>query len=129
MAAAAILSITLVPVLMGYLIRGRIRPEAENPINRVLIAVYRPALDAVMRHPRITLALAGAALLPSLLPLSKLGSEFIPPLDEGTLLYMPTALPELSAGKAGQLLQQTDRLLKTVPEVAHEIGSAHVCTP
>ncbi|KGM56797.1 cation transporter [Lysobacter arseniciresistens ZS79] len=124
MAAAAILSITLVPVLMGYLIRGRIRPEAENPINRVLIAVYRPALDAVLRHPRITLALAGAALLLSLLPLSKLGSEFMPPLDEGTLLYMPTALPGLSAGKAGQLLQQTDRMLKTVPEVAHVFGKA-----
>jgi copper/silver efflux system protein len=124
MAAAAILSITLVPVLMGYLIRGRIRPEAQNPINRGLIAAYKPALEAVLRHPRITLALAGVALLLSLLPLWKLGSEFMPPLDEGTLLYMPTALPGLSAGKAGQLLQQTDRMLKTVPEVAHVFGKA-----
>ena len=124
MAAAAFLSITLVPVLMGYLIRGRIRPEGENPINRVLIAVYRPVLNAVLRHPWITLALAGVALLLSLLPLSRLGSEFMPPLDEGTLLYMPTALPGLSAGKAGQLLQQTDRMLKTVPEVAHVFGKA-----
>src|SRR3546814_17004234 len=106
MAAAAILSITLVPVLMGYLIRGRIRPEAENPINRVLIAVYRPALDAVLRHPRITLALAGAALLLSLLPLSKLGSEFMPPLDEGTLLSIPTPIPGPPAGTAGTQARQ-----------------------
>jgi Cu(I)/Ag(I) efflux system membrane protein CusA/SilA len=124
MAAAAGLSITLIPVLMGYLIRGRIRPERENPVNRGLVAVYRPVLDAVLRHPRITLALAGCALLLSLLPLLRLGSEFMPPLDEGTLLYMPTALPGLSAGKAAQLLQQTDRMIKTVPEVAHVFGKA-----
>src|SRR3546814_9238512 len=95
MAAAAFLSITLVPVLMGYLIRGRIRPEGENPINRVLIAVYRPLLNAVLRHPPITPALAGVALLLSLLPLSRLASELMPQLDQGTLLYMPTALPGL----------------------------------
>ena len=124
MAAAAGLAITLVPVLMGYLIRGRIRPEHENPINRGLIAAYRPALDAVLRHPRLTLLLAGVALLLSALPLSRLGSEFMPPLDEGTLLYMPTALPGLSAGKASQLLQQTDRMIKSVPEVAHVFGKA-----
>ena len=124
MAAAAGLSITLVPVLMGYLIRGRIRPERDNPVNRGLIAVYRPVLDAVLRHPRLTLALAGGALLLSLLPLLRLGTEFMPPLEEGTLLYMPTALPGLSAGKAAQLLQQTDRMIKTVPEVAHVFGKA-----
>jgi Cu(I)/Ag(I) efflux system membrane protein CusA/SilA len=124
MAAAAGLAITLVPVLMGYLIRGRIRPEHENPVNRGLVVAYRPALDAVLRHPRVTLALAGAALLLSLLPLMRLGSEFMPAMDEGSLLYMPTALPGLSAGKAAQLLQQTDRMIKTVPEVAHVFGKA-----
>ena len=124
MAAAAGLAITLVPVLMGYLIRGRIRPEQSNPINRGLIRAYRPALDAVLRHPRATFALAGVALLLSLVPLARLGSEFMPPLDEGTLLYMPTALPGLSAGEAARLLQQTDRMLKTVPEVAHVFGKA-----
>jgi copper/silver efflux system protein len=124
MAAAAGLAITLIPVLMGYLIRGRIRPEQQNPLNRALIAIYRPVLDAVLRHPRLTLLLASFALLLSLLPLLRLGSEFMPPLDEGTLLYMPTALPGLSAGKAAQLLQQTDRMIKTVPEVAHVFGKA-----
>ena len=124
MAAAAGLAITLVPVLMGYLIRGRIRPERENPVNRGLVVAYRPALDAVLRHPRITLALAGLALLLSLVPLMRLGSEFMPAMDEGSLLYMPTALPGLSAGKAAQLLQQTDRMIKTVPEVAHVFGKA-----
>ncbi|MEG3191041.1 MULTISPECIES: efflux RND transporter permease subunit [Novilysobacter] len=124
MAAAAMLSITLVPVLMGYLIRGRIRPERDNPVNRGLIKAYRPVLEAVLRRPRMTLALTGTVLLLSLLPLLKLGSEFMPPLNEGTLLYMPTALPGLSAGKAAQLLQQTDRMLKTVPEVAHVFGKA-----
>ncbi|MGH8075778.1 MAG: efflux RND transporter permease subunit, partial [Lysobacter sp.] len=124
MAAAAGLSITLIPVLMGYLIRGRIRPEAQNPISRAMIAAYRPVLDAVLRFPRTTLLLAGAVLLLTLLPLLRLGSEFMPSLDEGTLLYMPTALPGLSAGKAAQLLQQTDRMIKSVPEVAHVFGKA-----
>jgi len=124
MAAAAGLAITLIPVLMGYLIRGRIRPEQDNPINRGLITLYRPVLDAVLRFPRLTLVLAGVVLLLSLLPLLRLGSEFMPPLEEGTLLYMPTALPGLSAGKASQLLQQTDRMIKTVPEVAHVFGKA-----
>src|SRR3546814_7776974 len=100
MAAAAGLAITLVPVLMGYLIRGRILPEKSNPINRGLIRGYRPALEAVLRHPRMTFALAGLALLLTLIPLSRLGSEFMPPLNEGTLLYMPPALPGLSAGEA-----------------------------
>ncbi|MGO1000251.1 efflux RND transporter permease subunit [Lysobacter sp. CA196] len=124
MAAAAGLAVTLIPVLMGYLIRGRIRPERDNPLNRGLIAVYRPVLDAVLRFPKLTLVLAGGVLAVSLLPLSRLGSEFMPPLDEGTLLYMPTALPGLSAGKAAELLQQTDRMIKTVPEVAHVFGKA-----
>ncbi|MDE2258594.1 MAG: efflux RND transporter permease subunit [Xanthomonadaceae bacterium] len=122
MAAAAGLSVTLVPVLMGYLIRGHIRPEHANPLNRVMMAAYRPLLDRVLRAPRATLLLATLVLLSALIPLSRLGSEFMPPLNEGTLLYMPTALPGLSAGKAAQLLQQTDRMLKTVPEVAHVFG-------
>ena len=124
MAAAAGLSITLIPVLMGYLIRGRIRPEADNPLNRLLIAGYRPVLDAALRFPKLTLALGGALLLLTLIPYARVGSEFMPPLDEGSMLYMPTALPGLSSGKAGQLLQQSDRMIKTVPEVAHAFGKA-----
>jgi Cu(I)/Ag(I) efflux system membrane protein CusA/SilA len=124
MAAAAGLAITLVPVLMGYLIRGRIRCEHDNPINRSLIAGYRPLIDAVLRHPKAVLLAAAIVLLLSLVPLLRLGSEFMPPLDEGTLLYMPSALPGLSAGKAGELLQLTDRMIKTVPEVDHVFGKA-----
>jgi Cu(I)/Ag(I) efflux system membrane protein CusA/SilA len=124
MAAAAGLAVTLVPVLMGYLVRGRIRAERDNPLNRALIAVYRPILDAVLRFPKTTLALAGLLLLSALFPWSRLGSEFMPPMDEGTLLYMPTALPGLSAGKAAQLLQLTDRMIKIVPEVDHVFGKA-----
>ena len=124
MAAAAGLAVTLVPVLMGYLVRGRIRAERDNPLNRGLTRLYAPILDAVLRWPKATLALAGLLLLTALVPLSRLGSEFMPAMDEGTLLYMPTALPGLSAGKASQLLQLTDRMLKTVPEVAHVFGKA-----
>ena len=124
MAAAAGLSITLIPVLMGFLIRGKIRPESNNPINRFLIAGYRPVLEIVLKFPRLALAGGGVVLLLTLLPLSRIGSEFMPPLDEGTLLYMPTALPGLSAGKAGQLLQLSDRMIKTVPEVEHVFGKA-----
>ncbi|GAA4865779.1 CusA/CzcA family heavy metal efflux RND transporter [Luteimonas vadosa] len=124
MAASAGLSITLIPVLMGYLVRGRIRPEHANPVNRVLTAAYRPLLAWVLRAPKTVLLVAGLVLLTALLPWSRLGSEFMPPLNEGTLLYMPTALPGLSAGKASQLLQQTDRMLKTVPEVEHVFGKA-----
>lgn len=124
MAAAAGLAVTLVPVLMGYLVRGRIRAERDNPLNRALIAVYRPVLDAVLRFPKVTLGLAGLLLLSAIFPWSRLGSEFMPPMDEGTLLYMPTALPGLSAGKAAQLLQLTDRMIKTVPEVDHVFGKA-----
>ncbi len=124
MAAAAGLSATLIPVLMGYLIRGRIPDEKANPLNRYLIAVYRPLLDVVLRMPKLTLAVAAVALVASLWPLQHLGGEFMPRLDEGDLLYMPSALPGLSAGKAAELLQQTDRLIKTVPEVASVYGKA-----
>ncbi|MBA3773475.1 MAG: efflux RND transporter permease subunit [Ramlibacter sp.] len=124
MAAAAGLSVTLIPVLMGYLIRGRIPDEQSNPLNRILIAGYRPLLNAVLRAPKLTLAIAGLVLATSLWPLLHIGGEFMPRLDEGDLLYMPSALPGLSAGKAGELLQQTDRLIKTVPEVASVYGKA-----
>jgi Cu(I)/Ag(I) efflux system membrane protein CusA/SilA len=124
MAASAGLAVTLIPVLMGYLIRGRIPGEQANPLNRFLIAVYRPLLNIVLRAPKITLAIAGILLVLSLWPLQHIGGEFMPKLDEGDLLYMPTALPGLSAGKAAELLQQTDRLIKTVPEVATVYGKA-----
>jgi Cu(I)/Ag(I) efflux system membrane protein CusA/SilA len=124
MAAAAGLSITLIPVLMGYLIRGRIRSEADNPINRVLIAGYRPLIDRVLRAPMATLLVGGMLVIVTLIPLARLGSEFMPPLKEGSLLYMPTALPGLSASKASELLQLTDRMIKTVPEVDHVFGKA-----
>ena len=124
MAAAAGLAVTLIPVLMGYLIRGRIPDEQANPLNRGLIAAYRPLLDAVLRFPKATLALAVVVLVASLWPLQHIGSEFMPQLDEGDLLYMPTALPGLSAGKAAELLQQTDRLIRTVPEVKSVYGKA-----
>ncbi|AYH42389.1 efflux RND transporter permease subunit [Azoarcus sp. DN11] len=122
MAAAAGLSVTLVPVLMGYLIRGRIPDEQANPINRWLIAAYRPLLDAVLRHPRATLAVAAVAALATVWPASRIGGEFMPPMDEGDLLYMPSALPGLSAGKAQEILQQTDKLIMTVPEVKQVFG-------
>ena len=124
MAAAAGLSVTLIPVLMGYLIRGRIPHEAANPVNRFLMAVYRPALELVLRFPKATLVLAALLLALTVLPVMRLGGEFMPPLDEGDLLYMPSALPGLSVSKAGELLQQTDRLIKTVPEVARVFGKA-----
>jgi Cu(I)/Ag(I) efflux system membrane protein CusA/SilA len=124
MAAAAGLSVTLVPVLMGYWIRGRIPDESSNPLNRWLIRIYQPALDAVLRWPKATLLVALLVYFSTLWPLSQLGGEFLPPLDEGDLLYMPSALPGLSAQKAAQLLQQTDRMIKTIPEVAHVFGKA-----
>jgi Cu(I)/Ag(I) efflux system membrane protein CusA/SilA len=124
LAAAAGLAITLIPVLMGYLIRGRIPGETANPINRMLIRAYRPLLDGSLRHPLWTIGIAMVALVLTVIPLSQLGGEFLPPLDEGDLLYMPSALPGLSASKAGELLQQTDRLIKTVPEVATVFGKA-----
>ena len=124
MAAAAGLSVTLIPVLMGYLIRGRIPSEQANPLNRWLIALYRPLLRHVLQAPRTTLVVAALFVLASAWPLMHIGAEFMPRMDEGDLLYMPTALPGLSAGKAAELLQQTDRLIKTVPEVATVYGKA-----
>ncbi|MBP0593770.1 efflux RND transporter permease subunit [Paraburkholderia sp. LEh10] len=123
-AAAAGLSVTLVPVLMGYLIRGRIPHENANPINRVLIRLYRPLLEATLRRPWVAIGVAVIALAATIVPVSRLGGEFLPPLDEGDLLYMPTALPSISTEKASELLQQTDRLIKTVPEVATVFGKA-----
>lgn len=124
MAVAAGLGITLVPVLMGYFVRGNIPDERSNPLNRWLIALYHPLLEQVLRHPKSTLAVSAALLLLTLFPLSRLGSEFMPPLDEGDLLYMPSTLPGISAREAARLLQQTDRLIKTVPEVESVFGKA-----
>ncbi|WP_145592888.1 efflux RND transporter permease subunit [Yersinia bercovieri] len=124
MAVSAGLAITLVPVLMGYFIRGKIPDESANPINRALIAIYHPVLTAVLARPKTTLAIAGMLLLATLYPLSRLGSEFMPALDEGDLLYMPSTLPGISVREASHLLQQTDRLIKTVPEVATVFGKA-----
>ena len=124
MAAAAGLSVTLIPVLMGYLIRGRIPDESANPINRFLIAAYRAPLNVVLAYPKTTLVAAAVVALLTVWPITQLGGEFMPPMDEGDLLYMPSALPGLSAGKAAELLQQTDRLIKTVPEVATVFGKA-----
>ena len=115
---------TLVPVLMGYLVRGRIPHEHANPINRVLIRAYRPLLEATLRRPWVAIGIAVVALVLTAVPLSRLGGEFMPPLDEGDLLYMPTALPGISADKASELLQQTDRLIKTVPEVDTVFGKS-----
>jgi len=122
MAASAGLAVTLVPVLMGYVIRGRIPAENANPLNRFFIAGYRPQLRFALRHPKSTLFLAALILVATAWPVSRLGGEFMPPLDEGDLLYMPTALPGLSAGKAGEILQQTDRMIRSVPEVARVFG-------
>ncbi|MCL2894693.1 efflux RND transporter permease subunit [Brenneria tiliae] len=124
MAVAAGLGITLVPVLMGYFVRGKIPDEQANPLNRWLIAAYHPVLQKVLSHPKTTLLISGALLLLTLFPLSRLGSEFMPPLDEGDLLYMPSTLPGISAREAARLLQQTDRLIKTVPEVESVFGKA-----
>jgi copper/silver efflux system protein len=124
MAASAGLAVTLIPVLMGYLIRGHIPKESSNPLVRGLIALYRPLLDSVLRWPKLTLVAAALLLVVSVWPLQHIGGEFMPRLDEGDLLYMPSALPGLSAGKAAELLQQTDRLIKTVPEVANVHGKA-----
>ena len=124
MAAAALLSVTLVPVMMGWLIRGKIPSEDSNFLNRWLTRIYRPGLNWVMRWPKATLAVAGAIFLTTLIPFSQLGGEFLPPLDEGDLLYMPSALPGLSPGEASALLQRTDRLIKSVPEVETVFGKA-----
>ncbi|MGB5578714.1 MAG: efflux RND transporter permease subunit [Woeseiaceae bacterium] len=131
MAAAAGLSITLVPVLMGYFIRGKVTPEHKNPINRILVAAYQPVIHAVIRFPKGTLALAGIVLLIGLWPATQLGSEFMPPLDEGDLMYMPTTYPGVSIDKAREILQSTDKMIRAVPEVKRvfgKIGRAETAT-
>ncbi len=122
MAAAAVLSITVVPVLMGYLIRGRILPEARNPINRFLVWAYRPVLHWALRLRWIVLGVALAILAVTMVPYTRLGSEFIPPLNEGDLLYMPSLLPGVSIGEAQAVAQQTNQLIMTVPEVKHALA-------
>ncbi|MBT8089910.1 MAG: CusA/CzcA family heavy metal efflux RND transporter [Gammaproteobacteria bacterium] len=131
MAAAAGLSITLVPVLMGYFIRGNVTPEHKNPINRILIAAYQPIIHAVIRFPRGTLVLAAIVLLIGFWPATRLGSEFMPPLDEGDLMYMPTTYPGVSIDKAREILQNTDKMILQVPEVKQvfgKIGRAETAT-
>jgi Cu(I)/Ag(I) efflux system membrane protein CusA/SilA len=124
MAGAALLSVTLVPVLMLLFIRGRIKPEAENPLNRWMIAAYRPMIAAVLLHKKTTLAVALFACAVSLYPAMKLGSEFMPTLNEGTLLYMPASLPGMSVTKAAELLQTQDKIIKSFPEVVSVYGKA-----
>jgi Cu(I)/Ag(I) efflux system membrane protein CusA/SilA len=131
MAASALLAVTVVPVLMGYLIRGKIRPEGDNPINRALLYLYRPALKFALDHKKGVIAAALALLVLTVFPLKRLGSEFMPPLNEGDILYMPTTLPGISVTKARELLQQTDKILKTFPEVDKvfgKIGRAETAT-
>ncbi len=131
MAAAAILSITLVPVLMGYFIRGKITPEHKNPINRVLIAAYRPVIQGVIRYPKAVLLATPFVIGIGLWPITQLGSEFMPPLDEGDLMYMPTTYPGLSTDKAREILQQTDKMIRSLPEVKSvrgKIGRAETAT-
>lgn len=124
MAAGALLSVTLVPVLMLLFVRGKIMPEKKNPVNRFLIAMYRPVIAVVLRHKTATLGVAALALVLTLWPASRLGSEFMPTLNEGTLLYMPASLPGMSVTKAAELLQQQDRIIKTFPEVESVFGKA-----
>ena len=131
MAASAALAVTLVPVLMGYFIRGKVLPEHKNPLNRALIGVYMPTLKTVLNYPKSTLVLALVITVIGFWPVSQIGSEFIPPLDEGDLMYMPTTYPGLSIGKAREILQQTDKLIATVPEVKSvfgKIGRAETAT-
>lgn len=131
MAAAAGLAITLVPVLMGYFVRGRILPEHKNPVNRGLIGLYKPLLNLSLSYPKSTILVAIALMGSAYYPLTKIGSEFIPPLDEGDLMYMPTTYPGISIGKARELLQQTNKLIRTVPEVESvwgKVGRAETAT-
>lgn len=131
MAAAAGLAVTLVPVLMGYCIRGKVLPEHKNPVNRLLLAIYLPVIRTVLSWPKTTVAMALLVTAVGFWPVDKLGSEFIPPLDEGDLMYMPTTYPGISIGKARELLQQTDKLIRTVPEVERvfgKIGRAETAT-
>ncbi len=131
MAAAAAIAITLVPVLMGYFIRGKVTPEHKNPLNRLLTALYIPVIKGVLTLPKTVLLLAVITMVVGLWPATKLGSEFMPPLDEGDLMYMPTTYAGVSIGKAREILQQTDKLIKTVPEVVSvfgKIGRAETAT-
>lgn len=131
MAAAAMLSITLVPVLMGYLIRGKIKPEQENPLNQLLLKTYKPVINLALKAPGKVVIVALIIVLIGFWPITRLGGEFMPELDEGDLLYMPTTFPGISIGKAQQILQQTDKLISTVPEVKSvfgKIGRAETAT-
>ena len=122
--AAALLSVTLVPVLMTLLVRGRIMPEQRNPVNRVLIWIYRPVIDVVLRHRQLTVVIALAILAVSIYPVTRIGSEFMPTLNEGTLLYMPVSLPSMSITKASETIQLQDRIIKSFPEVESVFGKA-----
>ena len=131
MAGAALLAVTIVPVLMGYFVRGKIRSEKENPVSRFLIAIYKPIINVVLRFRWLTLGIATLILLITVVPYERIGSEFMPPLNEGDLLYMPTTDPGISITKAKELLQQTDKIIKSFPEVAHvfgKIGRAETAT-
>lgn len=131
MAASAALAITLVPVLMGYFVRGKVKAEHANPVNRFLISVYKPTLNFVLSYPKSVLVSATLILAIGLWPANKIGTEFIPPLDEGDLMYMPTTYPSLSIGEAREILHKTDRLIKTLPEVKTvfgKIGRAETAT-
>jgi Cu(I)/Ag(I) efflux system membrane protein CusA/SilA len=131
MAAAAGLSITLVPVLMGYFIRGKIKPEQQNPINRLLYSLYYPVIQIVLKAPKLVLIIGVLIVIVGYWPLLRLGGEFMPELDEGDLMYMPTTFPSLSIGKAQQILQQTDKFIKSIPEVRSvfgKIGRAETAT-
>jgi Cu(I)/Ag(I) efflux system membrane protein CusA/SilA len=124
MGGASILAITLIPILMVYFIRGKIRPESANPLSRVTMAVYQPVLRGILRFPLLAIIAALVLVVITLIPLSRLGSEFMPPLDEGDLLYMPTTFPGISITEAKNLLQQTDRIIRTFPEVDYVFGKA-----
>src|SRR5207247_6994574 len=124
MAAAALLSVTLVPALMVIFVRGRIVPEHRNPINRILIWIYRPAIKGVMRAKTLVILLSIAVLAVTIWPARQLGTEFMPNLNEGTLLYMPTTLPGISVTKAGELMQTQDKIISSFPEVASVYGQA-----
>ncbi len=131
MAAASVLSITLVPVLMGYLIRGKIKSELQNPLNKLLALLYRPLLKLILKIPKTTIIIALVFVIMGVFPLFRLGTEFMPEMNEGDLLYMPTTFPGISIGKAEQILQQTDKLIASVPEVKTvfgKIGRAQTAT-
>lgn len=121
---AAIGGVTLVPVLMVWLIRGKITPEIKNPLNRLLILLYQPLVNFVLRFRWLTIGVSLLVLALTWIPFSRLGSEFMPPLNEGTLLYMPTAIPGMSITEATKILQIQDRILRTFPEVESVFGKA-----